>query len=74
MTSQRQVFTCDVILLADRNLDVIDHENVVCYLLEALKLHDKHAKVVQNALRALAAIVEPSGARMSDDVVQLLGM
>ena len=45
----------------DRNTDIIDRENVVSYLLEALKMHQTNPKVVQNTLRALAAIVEPSG-------------
>ena len=50
-----------VVVFLDRNTDIIDRENVVSYLLEALKMHQTNPKVVQNTLRALAAIVEPSG-------------
>ena len=48
-------------LSTDDNLELVSDLDCVGYLIQALRDHTKHAKVVKNSCMALASLVEPDG-------------
>ena len=49
------------LLSTDDNLELVSDLDCVGYLIQALRDHTKHAKVVKNSCMALASLVEPDG-------------